>query len=203
MSAAVIDAPEPASGEQRMILIETAGFGDAKFYAGWLSFAAKAENILVEIRKSDSEFRQKIEDLEGEYKLDFATAGALIVTHLGPEFPALAIDLYEECFYVDMFCIMAELGFYERTGDRYQMTLPVALGTTAVRQAVLKLANTMDEDEVAHPERLVVSLSGPQAKAWHRRLSEQSEAARLADREVLLGRRASFSNRRRASRFGD
>ena len=120
--------------------------------------------------------------------MDFALAGTLLVSHLGPEFPALVIDLYEECFYVDMLCIMTELGFYELTGDRYQMTLPARLNAAAVRNAVLKLANTMDEDEVVHPERLVVSMSRPEAKDWHRRLSKLSETARLTDRRILLGR---------------
>src|SRR4051794_32327658 len=96
---------EPTVREHRMILIEAAGFGDAEFYGRWLLSTAKAEEVLESIRRLNAEFEEKIEGIEGLYKLDFAAAGALIVTHVGPEFPALAIDIDEECFYADMFCI--------------------------------------------------------------------------------------------------
>jgi hypothetical protein len=188
MSTEAIEPGEPPDGQPRMVLIEAPGWGDAEFYAAWLSSATKAKSLLDAIRKSDPELQERLEDYEVLYPWDFALAGALLVSHLGPEFPTLAIDLSEECFYADMFCIMAELGFYELTGDRYQMTLPATLDVATVRDAVLKLAETMDEDEVVHPERLVLSISRREAKDWHRRLSELSEMARLTDRGILLGR---------------
>ncbi len=87
--------------EQRVMVIEPAGFFDARFYGTWLLSLVNAAGILATIRSSDFEFNEKIEDLEWAYPLDLAAAGALIVTHLAPEFPLFVVDLDEELFESD------------------------------------------------------------------------------------------------------
>jgi hypothetical protein len=89
-------------------------------------------------------------------------------------------DLGDSC------AMMAHMGFFERTGERYQMVLPLSLNSETVKAAGGKLAETMDAACAIHPERLVMTLSFATAQAWQKRLQEMDERQRLADRKVLL-----------------
>ena len=86
---------------------------------------------------------------------------------------------------LEEFVLMAEMGFFTLTGDRYQMTLPTKLDLHTVKQAHLKLAATEDEDWI-HPERLVLAIPRSRAEEYQRLLRNMPQDQRLADRRALL-----------------
>lgn len=84
------------------------------------------------------------------------------------------------------FVILAELGLFTRTGDRYQ--LPEAeVRLDRVRAIALKLAETEDQDRPVYPKHFVAVMARHDAEKWQRRLSVMDESQRCADRTVLLG----------------
>jgi hypothetical protein len=136
------------------ILVEGPAWGDAEFYGNWLLMAAKANELLQQAKSDDPDFRNSIDTLEVWQLLDFGLmATCFIAQFVDKNFQTFVIapdsvDLTE-------FILMAEMGFFTLTGDRYQMTLPTKLDMNRIKRAHLKLAETEDEDWI-HPERLVV-----------------------------------------------
>ena len=82
--------------------------------------------------------------------------------------------------------IQAPVGFFMRTGQRYQMTIPQRVDIVAIRDALVRLAETEDKDGFLHPERLLVTMTRAEAESWKRRLMAMDRQQRLADREALL-----------------
>ena len=82
--------------------------------------------------------------------------------------------------------MMVEMGFFVRTSERYQMMIPTSLNMKKVRAAMLKLAQTEDEQYYLHPEHLVVTMPYAQTKEWQARLHQMSQDHRCADRDLLL-----------------
>jgi hypothetical protein len=82
---------------------------------------------------------------------------------------------------------MAEMGFFVRTGQRYHMIVPTQLNIDKVKTAVLKYAQTEDEDHDLHPEYLIATMPYAEAKVWQERLRVMDETHRCADRLLLLG----------------
>jgi hypothetical protein len=85
----------------------------------------------------------------------------------------------------EIFSIMAQIGFFRRTGDRYQMTIPDRMSGSGIESALLKLATTEDENFL-HPERFVSCLSKSDAQKWQLRLERLPWTQRVADRNLLL-----------------
>jgi hypothetical protein len=85
----------------------------------------------------------------------------------------------------EIFSIMAQIGFFRRTGDRYQMIVPKRIRGSEIEAALLNLAGTEDEDFL-HPERSVTCVSKSDAKKWQLRLERLPWQQRLADRALLL-----------------
>src|SRR6266480_4670901 len=127
------------------ILVEGPSWGDAEFYGHWLLSAAKANKLLQQAKRDDPEFRRAIDTLEICQCLDFGIMGTVFLSKfVDKEFETFVIDPYSED--LTDFVLMAEMGFFVLTGDRYQMTLPPDLKIDMVKQAHLKLAATEDED---------------------------------------------------------
>jgi hypothetical protein len=164
-------------------LVEGPSWGDAEFYARWLLGAAKANELLEDAKKSDAEFRKAIVTLEVGQVIDFGIMATLFTTELAVEFHSFVVDVNSEDLVP--FVLMLEMGFFTRTGDRYQMTLPPNLVIDTVKEAHLKLAKTEDDDWI-HPERLVVSMPYSQARKYQHLLHKMSQDQRLADRRALL-----------------
>jgi hypothetical protein len=82
--------------------------------------------------------------------------------------------------------MMAEMGFFVVTGQRYQMVIPTRLNMEKVKGAALKFARTEDEEYCLHPEYLVATMPKTEAEAWQKRLRTMNPAHRCADRAVLL-----------------
>ena len=87
---------------------------------------------------------------------------------------------------MDEFVMMAEIGFFVLTGQRYQMAIPTRLIMEKVKMAALKFAQTEDEECYLHPEYLVATMPKIEAEAWQKRLRDIDSPHRCADRAVLL-----------------
>jgi hypothetical protein len=86
----------------------------------------------------------------------------------------------------DVFAVMAEIGFFLRTGDRYQMTIPKTVTHAKIKAALLGLIKTEDEDHIVHPEHLVRCLDQRGIRDWRLRLDRLPWTHRVADRNILL-----------------
>ena len=167
------------------ILIEGPAWGDAKFYGHWLITAAKAYELLENAKKNDAAFRTAIETLEFWQCLDFGIMATVFLSQfVGRKFETFVIDVNDSADLLD-FVLMAEMGFFVLTGNRYQMTLPASLDMDKVKQAHLKLARTEDDNWI-HPEELIASVPYLHARKYQRLLGSMNQDQRLADRRALL-----------------
>jgi hypothetical protein len=78
------------------------------------------------------------------------------------------------------FVVMAELGFFRRTGDRYQMTIPRDASSRRIKAALVHLAKTEDEDFHLHPELLVRCMYRSDVLDWQARLNRLPWIQRVA-----------------------
>jgi hypothetical protein len=167
------------------ILVEGPLWGDTEFYGHWLLCAAKLNDLLQKAKKDDPEFRTAIDTLEMLQCLDFGFMATVFVSQFADkQFHTFVIDADYSADLLD-FVLMAEMGFFVLTGDRYQMVLPSNLDMDRVKQAHLKLAATEDEEWI-HPERLIACMPYSQARKYQHLLSKMNQDQRLADRRVLL-----------------
>jgi hypothetical protein len=74
-----------------------------------------------------------------------------------------SLDLWDE--WGEIFTVMAELGFFRLTGNRYQMTIPREVTGSRIESVLLRLADTEDEESFLHPEHLVTCLNLVQVKS--------------------------------------
>jgi hypothetical protein len=174
---------EQVQKTESLILVEAPAWGDAKFYAQWLLDAAKANDLLHQAQKEDPEFRERIETLEVLHCLDFGIMATVFLSQMVGKYYTFVVDT--NSWDANDFVLMAEMGFFTLTGDRYQMTLPTNLDIVTVKKAHLKLADTEDKHWI-HPERLFVAMPKPRAQMYQRLLGKIGQAQRLADRKALL-----------------
>jgi hypothetical protein len=166
------------------VLIEGPAWGDAEFYGNWLLNAAKANELLQQAKSDDPDFRSSIDVLEVWRGLDFGIMATwFIAQFVDKNFETFVIDP-DSVELID-FVLLAEMGFFTLTGDRYQMTLPTKLDIDRIKRAHLKLAETEDEEWI-HPERLVVGMPHERVMKFERLLREMDQDQRLADRRALL-----------------
>ena len=167
------------------VLVEGPTWGDAEFYGHWLLTASKANRLLQDAKRDDPEFRAAIFILEVLYVLDFGIMATVFLSQFTDErFYTFAIEVGSSDD-LNEFALMVEMGFFNLTGDRYQMTVPENLDLKRVKEAHLRLAATEDEDGI-HPEKLVVGMPRSQARRYERLLSSMNQDQRLADRRALL-----------------
>jgi hypothetical protein len=168
------------------ILVEGPMYGDAVFYGKWLLMAAKAEAFWKQALK-DPIFEDQVETLLSCYLQDFGMCGIQLLSQLAKNFVSFIILLHDRknMYLVESFVMMAEMGFFVLTGQRYQMVIPAQLNIDVIKRAMLKFAQTEDEDFL-HPEHLVTTMPYAEAKAWQERLRKIDDDPRCADRAVLL-----------------
>jgi hypothetical protein len=166
-------------------LVEGPAWGDATFYGHWLIEAATANELLGGVCNGDEDFGMKLRDsLELLRPLDFGLMGTVFLSQFADkEFASFLVD-YESEDLIE-FCLMAEMGFFTRTADRYQMTLPTKLDLDCVKQAHLKLMAAEDGERI-HPEHLVVTMPSQRAITLQALLWGMDQGQRLADRRALL-----------------
>ena len=86
----------------------------------------------------------------------------------------------------EIFVTMADVGFFSKTGDRYQMTIPKSLRIRTIRESLLRLAATEDQECYLPPEWLVATMTNKAASDWEHRLKTIGSMQRVADRNALL-----------------
>jgi hypothetical protein len=184
------------------ILVEGPRYGDTTFYGQWLLSAAKANELLRQAKKDDPEFCKAIDTLEGIHLLDINIAATRFMSQFADkELYTFVINTTREDIdaapgehatvehmtdpgeHMD-FILMAEMGFFALTGDRYQMTLPQNLDMDKGKQAPLKLAATEDKNWI-HPERLFVDMPYSEATKYQHLLRAMYQGHRLAERQAL------------------
>ncbi len=154
--------------EKLCVLIEGPLWGDAAFHGRWLLAAAKA-NALWQKAISDPNFKKDVQRLMVAYNPDFGTCATILHKYLGGSLDGLAVCLLDN-WKAEEFAMMADMGFFVRTGERYQMTIPTGLTLKKIKGAALKLAKTEDDEENLHPEYLVAAMpysSGVFLEATH------------------------------------
>ncbi len=165
------------------VLIESPRWGDAEFFGKWLLAADKANRLWSEAAK-DSNFAKGVERLRVVYAPDFGDAALSLFLELRYEFVTFLVRLDSD--EGELFAMMAEMGFFALTGQRYQMIIPARLSITKVKRALLRFAQTEDNEYALHPEHLVTAMPFVEAKAWQKRLRAMDENQRNADRLALL-----------------
>jgi hypothetical protein len=130
-----------------------------------------------------------VERLTAAFFPDFGIAATIMLTYLRQNFFSFTIPLHGE--EGTEFAMMAEMGFFVRTGERYQMAIPKRLNMNAIKSAALKLVKTTDSKCVLHPEYLVAAVSEKRAERMQSRLRKTDDNRRCADRAILLGNTSS------------
>ncbi len=149
------------------VLVEGPAWGDAKFYGEWLLAAAKAESLWKEALE-DQDFRGKIETASFWSTPDFGIAATMMLMRRKSHWTRFVIDIDSE--QGEDLAMMFGMGFFVRKHQSYQMTLPSCLTAEKVRAAVIKYAETEDEECVLHPEYLVTTMPFAKATALQDRL---------------------------------
>jgi hypothetical protein len=175
---------EDMAAELLWVLVEGPGPGDAEFLGRWLLAAVEADQELQKQYERDTNLRNQIARLEVAYIISFSPAATKIVELLMRDRTCFSLALWDE--WGELFTVMTDLGFFRRTGDRYQMTIPTEISGSSIAAALLRLAATEDNEHFLHPERLVTCLSKPDAEKWQLRLERLPWTQRVADRNLLL-----------------
>jgi hypothetical protein len=168
------------------VLVEGAGAGDSSFVVRWLLSAAKADRMLEREFNRYPKFRTSIERLEIVCLVAFRPPAMAFLRMFFEDLTTFSLDL-KRSEWADMFVIMTAAGFFELTGDRYQMTVPKKLEMKKIKRALLQLAATEDKDYELHPERFVRTIAYSELTEWRKRLDRLSWQQRLTDRAILLG----------------
>lgn len=165
------------------VLVEGPPWADADFYGKWLRSAAKAERLWKKATK-DPGFKNQIERLLVAQIPDFSIGATVLLSQLERNLVSLIVRLAGE--EAEEFVMLAEMGFFILTGQRYQMIIPTRLDIDKVKTAMLKFAQTEDDEYYLHPEYLVATMPYAEARAWQHRLRDMDQARRHADRLLLL-----------------
>ena len=173
------DAPK-----QHWVLVEGPAPGDAHFLGRWLLAAAEADKLLQEQFEQDPSFKLTISRIELLYAFAFSPTATKCIELLMKDLTSFSLSVFD--FWGEKFAVMADIGFFSQTGDRYQMTVPKSVTREKIKAALLRLVATDDEIDFLHPEYLVHCLSQEDVQYWHVRLGRMSWPQRVADRNVLL-----------------
>jgi len=138
-------------------LVEGPQAGSAEFLGHWLLAAAKADRELHDQYARNPSLKQQIFRLEIVYMICFSPAACKFIELLmgdGKNVTCFALDFCEE-EWGEMFPVMADLGFFSPTENRYRMTIPQDISGPKIEAALLRFAATEDDDYYLHPESLV------------------------------------------------
>jgi hypothetical protein len=183
--AAEFSTDFPELGEQTCVVIECPCCDDAEFIRGWLDAALQSDQLLQQHFEQKPDFRKIISRLEVEYCIEFAPAAAWFIRKWLKDKRSFYIDLLDSPW-AEMFTVMVGVGFFTRTGNYYQMTLPGLVELESITESLHQFAETEDAWYFLHPERHIATQTRYQAKALYQRIRSKDEATRLADRAKLL-----------------
>jgi hypothetical protein len=170
------------------VLVEGPRTGDAAFVIRWLLSALKADRLLQREFSKNPEFRTSISRLEVWAHVQFRPAAMAFLGMWFEDLTSFSLDLNgsEEWQWADMFVIMTAAGFFELTGNRYQMTIPRKLELIRIKEVMQQLVATEDKDCVIHPWRFVCTMAESEVIVWRKRLCAIGWQQRSADRDILL-----------------
>jgi hypothetical protein len=154
-------------------LVTGPSWGDAEFYGKWLLAASRAQKFSKEAQQ-DPAFLKKIDSLTVVYDLDFSMAASLIIMQ-PVEFRNSLIVRVDDVFRIDHFAMMAGMGFFRAVDHHHHMSLPKRLRSYDVRRAIMKYAETEDNESMLHPEYLVAAMPLTEAQAHQLRLRALDE----------------------------
>ena len=124
------------------VLVEGPSSVDGKFTSQWLLAAISADRLLEDYYAKDPNFRPSIVGLETMNCIEFVPAAMAFLRKWLKTRSAFSLSLYDSQW-THMFSIMAGVGFFSRTGDRYQMTLPKNLMITSIKGADANFASVV------------------------------------------------------------
>ena len=151
------------------VVVECSLPGDAEFASRWLAAAIEADRILTGHRNANPDFERAIERLSVIYAVEFSSAAMAFVCIWLNNGPAFSLNLFDS-EWSEAFAYMAEIGFFTRTDQHYQITHPRALTPETIAHALLQLATTEDEDFYLHPEWLLTTMTEDVLVIEHREL---------------------------------
>ncbi len=145
------------------IVIQSWEWGHAGFLGKWLLAAAHAETLWREARKNPA-FENQVERVCGVFIPDFGIAASEMLGRLlkAPR-TVVVLDLGSE--EAEDFAMMAAMGFFAPYRERYRLSIPSDLSLAKVKKAILRFAETEDEEYALHPEGLVNTMLFSEARA--------------------------------------
>ena len=114
-----IDELEPC------ILVEGPRWADIKFYARWLLAVARADEFWKKAIK-DPVFKKQVDRLLVDTIPDFRIGATVMLSRLEKNSASFVVQINNEDEGVE-FVMLAEMGLFIRTGQRYQMVVPTRL----------------------------------------------------------------------------
>lgn len=144
------------------VVVQSPSHSDAEFASRWLAAAVEADRILASYRDAHPEFEVAIGRLGLITSTKFSWP-ALEVTRvwLNSGF-AFSLEIGSDMH--EAFAYMTGAGFFTRTGEHYRMTHPDPLTPETIARALLRLAETKDEDDDLHPELLLTTMTQEEAR---------------------------------------
>jgi hypothetical protein len=169
---------------RRWIVVEGPSLADAEFTSRWLQAAIDADRLLEGYLLQDPDFRPYIRRLKIKENELFAFSAMLLVGMWFKEVGVFPLDLISGGL-GEVACVMAAVGFFSQTGDRYQMTIPKHLTLDRIKSSFLQLSGN-EAASGLRPERHFSAITMEEATNWQRRLRRMPWQQRLADRAALL-----------------
>jgi hypothetical protein len=173
------------SKQTYFILAEGPRRTDAGFASQWLLSAIEADRLLQGYLSKNPDFHVSIVRLECPYRIEFAPSALFFIGMWQSKKGSFSLDILDP-EWSEIFCIMAHLGFFKQTGQRYQMIVPETVAIDRIKDELLRLTATQDSDYRLHPEELLTTMSQQQAIEWKGKLKRMNWQKRLANRDALL-----------------
>ena len=145
------------------VVVQCPSYGDAEFASRWLGAAADSDRMLTNYRNANPDFKTATENLGLITAVDFSSAALAFVSYWQDSWPAFTLNLQTSEWF-EAFAYMVGTGFFTRFDQHYQMTQPHALTSEAIARALVRLAETWDENDYLNPEWLLTTLSEKDAR---------------------------------------
>jgi hypothetical protein len=162
--AAEFSVDSPESGERACVVVEGPSCDDADFIRGWLDAALHSDQLVLQHFERKPDFRKVISRLEVEYCIEFAPAAAWFVRKWLKDKRSFYINLLTSPW-AEMFTAMVGVGFFTRTGNYYQMTIPDRVELGPIAESLVQFAETEDAWGFLHPERHLATQTRYQQRA--------------------------------------
>jgi hypothetical protein len=167
-----------ACGEPTHVVVDGPLCGDAEFIYRWLNAAIESDRLLQQHFEQEPDFRMM-------YCVEFAPAATAFIRKWLKDRRSFSLSL-RDSMWAEIFTVMVGIGFFTRTHNHYQMTVPRSIELDSITASLLQLAETEDAQYYLHPERHVVAMTPYQAKSLREWLNGRGEETRLVDRDQLL-----------------